>query len=68
MERTGGEPDVVGKEKGGAIVFMDCSKQSPSERRSLCYDREALDKRKEAKPRNSAVDMANEMGIEMLTE
>lgn len=68
MEATGGEPDVVGREQGGAIIFMDCSKQSPSERRSLCYDREALDKRKEAKPRNSAVDMAREMGIAMLTE
>jgi len=68
MERTGGEPDVIGQDKkSGEITFVDCSKQSPSERRSLCYDREALDKRKEAKPRNSAVDMANEMGIAMLT-
>ena len=68
MERSGGEPDVIGQdEKNGEITFVDCSKQSPSERRSLCYDRAALDKRKEAKPRNSAVDMANEMGIEMLT-
>lgn len=69
MEKSGGEPDVIGKDgASGAFVFVDCSKQSPSERRSLCYDREALDKRKQAKPRNSAVDMANEMGIALLTE
>jgi hypothetical protein len=63
MERTGGEPDVV-----GGFVFFDCSAESPDGRRSLCYDREALDSRKEAKPKNSAVDMAEAMGIELLTE
>jgi hypothetical protein len=69
MERTGGEPDIVGFEKKtGEYIFYDCSAESPKERRSLCYDREALDKRKENKPTGSVVDMAAAMGIEMLTE
>lgn len=69
MERTGGEPDVVGfDKKKGVYTFYDCSEESPKERRSLCYDREALDSRKEHKPKNSAVDMAAAMGIELLTE
>ena len=69
MERTGGEPDVVGQDtKTGEFIFMDCSAESPKGRRSLCYDREALDSRQEFKPENSAVDMANAMGIELLTE
>ena len=69
MERTGGEPDVVGHDKkGGEYLFYDCSAESPKGRRSLCYDREALDERKEFKPENSAIDMANSMGIEILTE
>jgi len=69
MERTGGEPDVVGQDKkSGEYVFYDCSAQSPKGRTSLCYDREALDSRKEFKPKNSVVDMAAAMGIEMLTE
>jgi hypothetical protein len=69
MESTGGEPDVVGHDrKTGEYIFHDCSAESPKDRRSLCYDREALDKRKEAKPRDSAVDMAAGMGIELLTE
>lgn len=69
MERTGGEPDVVGHdEKTGVFIFFDCSPESPSGRRSLCYDRAALDARKEAKPRSSALDMAAAMGIEILTE
>lgn len=69
MERTGGEPDVVGHDKKrGEYIFYDCSEESPKDRRSLCYDREALDSRKEHKPKNSAVDMAAAMGIEMLTE
>ena len=67
MERTGGEPDVVGQDKGD-YVFYDCSEESPKGRRSLCYDREALDFRKEYKPENSAIDLATEMGIEILTE
>ena len=67
MERTGGEPDVVGV-KSGEYVFFDCSAQSPKGRTSLCYDREALDSRKEFKPKNSVVDMAAAMGIELLTE
>ncbi|MBS1523876.1 MAG: DUF4256 domain-containing protein [Bacteroidetes bacterium] len=67
MERTGGEPDVVGQEKG-EFVFYDCSAESPKGRRSLCYDRAALDFRKEYKPENSAIDLANEIGIEILTE
>lgn len=69
MELTGGEPDVVGVDKKtGEFIFMDCSAESPKERRSLCYDREALDSRKEHKPKNSAMDMAAEMGVEILTE
>jgi hypothetical protein len=69
MERTGGEPDVVGHDKkSGAYIFYDCSAESPKGRRSLCYDREALESRKEFKPENSALDMAAEMGIEILTE
>lgn len=69
MERTGGEPDVVGRDqKTGEILFVDCASESPKERRSLCYDREALDSRKEFKPENNAIDLANAMGIEILTE
>ncbi|HEY2361613.1 MAG TPA: DUF4256 domain-containing protein [Candidatus Angelobacter sp.] len=69
METTGGEPDVVGHDKKtGEYVFYDCSSESPKERRSVCYDREALDSRKEHKPKNSAMDMAAAMGIELLTE
>jgi hypothetical protein len=69
MERTGGEPDVVGHDKKtGEYIFYDCSPQSPRERRSLCYDREALESRKEHKPKDSAMDMADAMGIELLTE
>jgi hypothetical protein len=69
MERTGGEPDVVGRDgKTGEIIFYDCSAESPKDRRSLCYDREALEKRKENKPKNSAMDVAADMGIELLTE
>jgi hypothetical protein len=69
MERTGGEPDVVGLDnKTGEYIFYDCSAESPKGRRSLCYDREALDSRKEHKPENSIIDMAAAMGIELLTE
>jgi hypothetical protein len=69
MEATGGEPDVVGHDKKtGEYLFYDCSVESPKGRRSLCYDREALDSRKEFKPNNNAVDMAAAMGIELLTE
>ena len=69
MERTGGEPDVVGHDKKtGEYVFYDCSAESPKGRRSVCYDREALEARKEHKPKNSAMDMAAAMGIEILTE
>jgi hypothetical protein len=69
MEQTGGEPDVVGYDKKtGEYIFYDCSAESPVGRRSFCYDREALDGRKEFKPKNSALDMAAAMGIEMLTE
>lgn len=69
MERTGGEPDVVACDgKTGEYVFYDCSAESPQGRRSVCYDREALESRKEHKPRNSAADMAAAMGIELLTE
>ena len=69
MERTGGEPDVVGFDtKTGEYIFYDCSVESPKDRRSLCYDREALDARKEHKPKHSAVGMAAEMGVELLTE
>ena len=67
MERTGGEPDVVGV-KSGEVIFFDCSEQSPKGRVSFCYDREALDSRKEHKPKNCALDMAVAMGIELLTE
>lgn len=69
MERTGGEPDVVGYDKKtGEYVFYDCSAESPTGRRSLCYDRQALDDRKEAKPKSSAIDMATAIGIELLAE
>lgn len=69
MERTGGEPDVVGFDaKTGEYIFYDCSEESPKGRRSLCYDREALDSRKEHKPANSAVGLAAEIGIELLSE
>ena len=69
MEETGGEPDVVAYDKKtGEFVFFDCSAESPAGRRSVCYDREALESRKEHKPKTSAMDMAAEMGIEMLTE
>lgn len=69
MERTGGEPDVIGyNEKTGEYIFYDCSPESPAGRRSVCYDREALDARKEHKPKNNAVDMAADMGVELLTE
>lgn len=69
MERTSGEPDVTGQDKKtGEIIFIDCSAQSPEGRTSICYDREALDSRKEHKPKTSAMEMAAAMGIEMLTE
>ena len=69
MERTGGEPDVVGYErKTGEYIFYDCSAESPNGRRSLCYDREALEARKENKPKDSAVNMASAIGIDLLTE
>ncbi|HVN06682.1 MAG TPA: DUF4256 domain-containing protein [Bryobacteraceae bacterium] len=69
MERTGGEPDVVGHDrKMGEYIFCDCSVESPKDRRSLCYDRAALDSRKENKPQDNAMDMAAAMGIELLTE
>jgi Protein of unknown function (DUF4256) len=69
MERTGGEPDVVGHDKkAGAYIFYDCSAESPKGRRSVCYDREALEARKEHKPKDSAMNMAAAMGIELLTE
>ncbi|SOC41787.1 DUF4256 domain-containing protein [Ureibacillus acetophenoni] len=69
MEITGGEPDVVGyDQETDEYVFYDCSPETPKGRRSICYDREALEARKKHKPENSAMDMANEMGIEMLTE
>jgi hypothetical protein len=69
MESTGGEPDVVGHDnKAGEYIFYDCSAESPAGRRSVCYDRKALESRKENKPRNSAIDMAAAMGIELLTE
>ena len=69
MERTGGEPDAVGyDEKTGEYIFYDCSAESPKGRRSLCYDRESLESRKAYKPENNAIDMAAEMGIELLTE
>lgn len=69
MERTGGEPDVVGQDKkSGEYIFFDCSAESPKGRTSICYDREGLESRKEHKPKNTAVDMAAEMGVEILTE
>jgi len=69
MERTGGEPDVVAYDKEtGKYIFYDCSAESPNGRRSVCYDREGLESRKEHKPENSAMDMADAMGIEILTE
>ena len=69
MERTGGEPDVVGHDKKtGEYVFYDCSAESPKGRTSVCYDREGLESRKEHKPKNTAMDMAAAMGIELLTE
>jgi hypothetical protein len=69
MERTGGEPDVVGHDKKtGEYIFYDCSPESPKQRRSLCYDREALESRKENKPKGSVLDMTDAMGVELLTE
>src|SRR5499433_2726189 len=69
MERTGGEPDVVGHDKKmGEYIFYDCSAESPKGRRSVCYDREALEARKEHKPADSAINMAAAMGIDLLTE
>lgn len=69
MESTGGEPDVVGQDMGtGEYIFYDCSAESPKGRRSICFDREALNSRKENKPANTALDMAAEMGVDLLTE
>jgi hypothetical protein len=69
MDRTGGEPDVVGRDKKtGEVIFFDCSPESPKGRRSVCYDPDALESRKEHKPKHSALGMASEMGIEILTE
>jgi Protein of unknown function (DUF4256) len=69
MEKTGGEPDVIGHDqKTGEYIFFDCSPESPKGRAGFCYDREALDSRKEHKPKNSAIDMATAMGVELLTE
>ena len=69
MERTGGEPDVVGHDRGtGELLFVDCSEQTPKGRTGVCYDREALDSRKVAKPHHNALDMAADMGIQILTE
>src|SRR6186713_2793486 len=69
MERTGGEPAIVGQDtKTGEYIFYDCSLESPKDRRSLCYDREALESRKEHKPKDSAINMAADMGIEILSE
>jgi hypothetical protein len=69
MEQTGGEPDVVGYDKKtGEYIFYDCSAESPNGRRSLCYDHEALEARKEHKPKDSAINMADEMGVDILTE
>lgn len=69
MERTGGEPDIVGQDKRtGEYIFYDCSVQTPKGRRSICYDREALESRKEHKPKNSALGIATAIGIELLTE
>jgi hypothetical protein len=69
MERTGGEPDVIGFDSNsGEYIFYDCSAESPKDRRSICYDRDALESRKENKPKNNAADMAAAMGIEILNE
>ncbi|MCA0173984.1 DUF4256 domain-containing protein [Bacillus sp. RAR_GA_16] len=68
MEQTGGEPDVVGFSENGEMLFYDCSPESPKGRRSVCYDREALESRKKFKPENNAMDMASAMGIAILTE
>ncbi|MCC6372498.1 MAG: DUF4256 domain-containing protein [Bacteroidia bacterium] len=69
MEKTGGEPDVIGfDKKSGHFIFCDCSPESPAGRRSICYDKEALDSRKENKPKHSAIGMAKEMGVTILTE
>ncbi len=69
MEETGGEPDVIGHDKKtGEYIFCDCSPETPKERRSICYDRDALESRKEHKPKNSALGMADEIGIEILNE
>jgi len=68
MERTGGEPDVIGHDKASGFLFVDCSAESPEGRRSLCYDDEALKARKKNKPEGSAVELAAEMGAELLTE
>lgn len=69
MERTGGEPDVVGHDKKtGEYIFMDCSPETPKDRRSICYDKKALDSRKEHKPKSSAEQVAHDMGIEMIDE
>jgi len=69
MDRTGGEPDVIGfDKKTGEYIFYDCAAETPKGRRSICYDREALDSRKENKPKDNAVGMASAMGIELLTE
>ncbi|NBO39820.1 DUF4256 domain-containing protein, partial [bacterium] len=68
MEMSGGEPDVVGSRSTGEVIFYDCSAESPAGRRSLCFDKQALDSRKENKPKSSAVEAAERMGIELLTE
>jgi hypothetical protein len=69
MEQSGGEPDVISRDtKSGALVFCDCAAESPAGRRSLCFDRKALDSRKENKPAGSAIEMASKAGIELLTE
>jgi hypothetical protein len=68
MEQTGGEPDVIGVEDTGEIIFCDCAPESPKARRSICYDHQALESRKEYKPADSAVNMAAEAGVELLTE
>jgi len=69
MERTGGEPDMVGQDpSSGEYIFFDCSPETPNERRNICYDRKALEDRKKFKPENSAMDMANSMGIELLSQ